>query len=133
MDRGRGGDRGRGMGGRGGPQKRGAGPPGLGGPPKRPRYDAPPAPPANGYVSQAPAPGYGAAGNGYAAPAPPAPGYGASYAQQGYAQSYQGYENYQQPPEYAQTVSFFFFFFVFFTHIDCEFYAKMNFHDLFFS
>lgn len=89
-------------GGRGGPQKRGGGMYGAGGPPKRPRFDAPPVVPSNGYVPQPPAPAYGA-GNGYGAVAgqPPVSSYGGGYAQ-GYAQPYQGYESYQQPPDYSQ-------------------------------
>lgn len=103
------GDRGRGMDrGRGGPIKRG-GPPGAGGPPKRPRYDAPQAPAANGYASQTVSQGYGGSGNGYSGQSQqqvPVASYGASAGygppQGGYQQAYQGYESYAAPSDYSQ-------------------------------
>ena len=101
------GGRGNSRGGRGGPQKRGGPPPGAGGPPKRPRFDMPQAPPANGYAPQPPAQGYGSTGNGYGAVAGQPPvSYGSGYSQQGYPQSYQGYETYQQPPDYSQSAGY---------------------------
>ncbi|KZC14452.1 hypothetical protein WN55_06912 [Dufourea novaeangliae] len=108
------GDRGsRGGGGRGGPSKRGGGPPGSSGPSKRPRFDQPSSQPANGYATQpASQGGYGggtsnAYGGGQQQPQQQSVGYGGSYGSQNYTQSsYQGYESYQQPPDYGQTAGY---------------------------
>ncbi|XP_012230333.1 PE-PGRS family protein PE_PGRS16 isoform X1 [Linepithema humile] len=131
MDRGRGGSRGgsgrggpsRGGGfgdrglrgplgsGRGGPTKRG-GPPSSSGPSKRPRFDQPSSQPSNGYATQSSSQGnYGGSNSAYGGQQQPqqqqSVGYGGGGygSQQGYTQSYQGYESYQQPPDYAQTTS----------------------------